>query len=78
MGRARVSTLAQRNGSVALTVESAGTNGTIADQPRLIGLEKVGDLAACFLRIVHDCVGGLFRRVLCFSSSIFGRMLLNR
>src|SRR5579863_4711781 len=34
MDRARVSTLAQKNDSAALTVESAGTNGTIADQPK--------------------------------------------
>jgi len=34
MDRARVGTLAQKNDSTALTVESAGTNGTIADQPK--------------------------------------------
>src|SRR5579863_6682876 len=52
MDRARVSTLAQKNDSASLTVESAGTNETIADHIRIIGLENVGDLAACFLRIV--------------------------
>jgi len=77
MGRATMRTLAQRNWGAALTVESAGTHATITNQSRLIGLEKVGNFVACFLRVVHDRVSRFCRRVLRFSSGIFGCLAYN-
>jgi hypothetical protein len=77
MSGARVSTLAQKNSSAEPTVDSAGTHATITNQSRLIGLEKVGNFVACFLRVVHDRVSRFCRRVLRFSSGIFGCLAYN-
>ena len=50
MSRARVSTLAQWNGSAALTVESSGTNEPITNQPHLSGQGSLDGLAHFILQ----------------------------